>query len=485
MTTLRNHRAKGRGFGRAVCRAGSGLLAVALLCAPMAARGAPPEAQRASHTTPPQWYSPARAISAPRASATGLRPDTAVTTRFAVDGIPVILRHNAANEVVTANLYLLGGARQLTPATAGIEAFLLLASERGTKRFPGAVARQRTARLGSTIGIDPSDDWTAVTLHAIRATFDSTWAIFADRLMAPTLAPEQVALVRDQLITAARQRGTSPDDAATELADSLLYVGQPYAVQSMGTPASLAAITVAQLRQYEAQQMVRSRMLLVVVGNVERAQVERLVHGTLGTLPLGTYHWTPPAAIPVLGGAVAFDNRPLPTNYLLGYAPGPPATSADYSALRVAAAVLSGRLFTEVRSRRNLSYAVESPFVEHGSAVGGLYVTTVDPNAVLRIMHEELTNLQTEQVDAEGLKRLEQQFITEYYLKNETNTNQANELARAELYEGDYRVADQFMARLRRVTPADVQRVARKYLTGFRFAYVGDVNKVDRGLLVF
>ena len=70
----------------------------------------------------------------------------------------------------------------------------------------------------------------------------------------------------------------------------------------------------------------------------------------------------------------------------------------------------------------------------------------------------------------EGLKRLEQQFITEYYLKNETNEDQANVLARAELYEGDYRAADQFMARLRRVTPADVQRVARKYLTGFRFA---------------
>jgi predicted Zn-dependent peptidase len=36
-----------------------------------------------------------------------------------------------------------------------------------------------------------------------------------------------------------------------------------------------------------------------------------------------------------------------------------------------------------------------------------------------------------------------------------------------------------------RVTPADVQRVARKYLTGFRFAYVGDASKVDRRLLVF
>jgi zinc protease len=410
-------------------------------------------------------------------------PDPAATTKFEVAGIPIILRRNPANEVVVANLYLLGGARQLTAQTAGIEAMLLAASERGTRKFPGSVLRQRTARLGSTIGIEASEDWSAIGLHAIRATFDSTWALLADRVMAPTLAPNDVEIVREQMLTAARQRNTDPDDAASELADSLLYRRHPYAIQTTGTEASLSAITPAQLRQYHAQQFVTSRMLLVVVGNVDRPQVERLVRATLGTLPRGNYTWTPPPP-PLDGGrAVAFDNRLLPTNYLLGYVPGPSATSPDYTALRVATAVLSGRLFTEVRSRRNLSYAVESPFLEHAYAVGGLYVTTVDPNAVLRIMRDELNSLQNDQVEADGLKRLEQQFITEYYLKNETNADQANVLARAELYQGDYRAADRFREELRRVTPADVERVARKYLTNFRFAFVGDTTKVDRALL--
>lgn len=410
-------------------------------------------------------------------------PDPATTTKFEVAGIPIILRRNPANEVVVANLYLLGGARQLTPQTAGIEAMLLAASERGTRKFPGSALRQRTARLGSTISIEASEDWSAIGLHAIRATFDSTWALLADRVMAPTLAPSDVEIVREQLLTGARQRNTDPDDAASGLADSLLYRQHPYAIQTTGTEASLSAITPAQLRQYHAQQFVTSRMLLVVVGNVDRPQIERLVRATLGTLPRGNYTWTPPPPPPNGGRALAFDNRPLPTNYLLGYVPGPPATSPDYTALRVATAVLSGRLFTEVRSRRNLSYAVESPFQEHAYAIGGLYVTTVDPNAVLRIMREELNSLQNDQVEADGLKRLEQQFITEYYLKNETNADQANVLARAELYQGDYRAADRFMENLRRVTPADVERAARKYLTNFRFAYVGDTTKVDRALL--
>jgi len=409
--------------------------------------------------------------------------DSTATTRFEVDGIPVILRQNTSNDVVAANLYLLGGTRQLTPQTAGIEAMLLLASERGTKKYPGAAVRQKLARLGSRITLEANDDWSQIGLHAITSGLDSTWSILADRVMAPTLDASDVEVVRDQMITGARQRGEQPDDAATQLADSLLYLGHPYAIPTTGTPASLASFTIPQLRRYHDQQFVTSRMLLVVVGNVDRPHVEKLVHTTLGKLPRGGYKWTPPPPPLAVGRAVAFDDRSLPTNYILGYAPGPAATDPDYTALRIATAVLSGRLFTEVRSRRNLSYAVESPFLERAYGVGGLYVTTVDPNAVLRIMRDELDALQTGQVENEGLKRLEQQFITEYYLKNETNADQADELARAELYEGDYRNAERFMEELHRVTPADVERAAQKYLVNFRFAYVGDTTKVDRRLL--
>src|SRR4051812_17975157 len=108
--------------------------------------------------------SPVRAMPTPQASNIA---DTAITTKFDVNGLTVILRRNTANEVVAANLYLLGGTRQLTEQTAGIEALVLAASERGTKRYPGAAVRQKTAKLGSTIGIEASDDWSAIGLHAI------------------------------------------------------------------------------------------------------------------------------------------------------------------------------------------------------------------------------------------------------------------------------------------------------------------------------
>jgi predicted Zn-dependent peptidase len=201
-------------------------------------------------------------------------------------------------------------------------------------------------------------------------------------------------------------------------------------------------------------------MLLVVVGNVDRPRLERLVASSIATLPKGDYAWKAP---PPLSGrkALAIREVPLPTNYILGYYAGPPAGTDDYNALRLATAVLSGRFFTEIRSKRSLSYAPDAPFVERAISTGGVYVTTVDPNAALQIMQDEIERLQTELIDRDGLDRLVEQFITEYFLKNETNSDQASFLARAAIYQGDYHAAERFVSDLRRISPEDIRRVAR------------------------
>lgn len=399
--------------------------------------------------------------------------DTA-TTSFDVNGLRVIVRRNTANEVVAANVYLLGGVQQLSPATQGIEAMLLRASELGTRRYPGDAARLIPARLGSTIRLEPSADWTLFGCTSVRATFDSTFAVLADRIVEPTLDSAQVELVRSRMMAAAREEMDHPDPLLSQIADSLAYVGHPYSFAPDGTPTSLFSITLGQLRRYQETQMVTSRMLLVVVGNVERTHVDSLVRATLGRLPRGTYTWSPPNLPAALGKAAVIRPAELPTNYILGTYAGPTARDPDYQTLRVAAAVLSGRFFTEIRSQRNLSYEVDAPFFERAIGSGGVYVTTVDPKTTLGLMRTELDRLQRELVDPRGLERLVQQFITDYFLHNETNADQATFLARAQIYQGDYRAASKFVEALRRVKPADVRRVARQYMHDFRFVYLGN-----------
>jgi zinc protease len=110
-------------------------------------------------------------------------------------------------------------------------------------------------------------------------------------------------------------------------------------------------------------------------------------------------------------------------------------------------------------------------------------VTTVSPDTTLKLMRLFVDELQQRMLTPEGLKRLEVAFITDYFLQNETNASQADFLARAQLYQGDYHRAMTFMDELRAVTPEAVQSAARQYIKNVRFAYVGDTTRVDSRLL--
>ena len=411
-------------------------------------------------------------------SAQAQRLADSATTSFEVNGLRVIHRRVTANEVVAANLYLLGGVSAVPAAKAGLELLLLEASERGTKKYPREILERKMARLGSAIVASPSIDWTMVGVRSTVTAFDSTFAIFADRIMQPRLDSGEVETVRSTIISGVRQRGDDPEALLNSFSDSVAFAGHPYGNSPLGTEATLRGLMLADLRAWQKTQMVTSRMLLVVVGDVPRAKLESMIRSTLGTLPRGEYKWAPPLVPAARASSLHTIARALPTNYLQGYWIGPRADSKDYQPMRIAMAALGGRLFTEVRVKRNLTYAVNAPFVDRAVTAPGLYVTTTAPDSVLGIMRREVDAMKRGFIDPEGLRLLVQQFITEFFLDNETNSDQATFLARSQLYRGDYKLAGGFVDELRKVTPEDIQRVARQYLTGITMAYIGDPRKI-------
>ncbi len=421
------------------------------------------------------WSAPAASAQdqiSPRAADTS-------TVMYDIGGIRVIHRPSDT-EIVVANLYLLGGVRQVTFANAGIEPFLLQITERGTRTYPRERLRRDMARLGTAITIDATKDWTQFGLRATRGTFDSTWAILSSRLMEPTLESSQVELVRRQLLLGVSQRQDSPDALLEYLADSVAYAGHAYAVSEVGTSESLGRISEADLRAYHKTQFVKSRMLLVVVGGITREKLESVVTRTIAKLPAGDYVWSAPDTLPRRKAAAFVVSRSLPTNYIMGRYAGPRAGTRDYYALQLASAVYSGQLFSEIRSRRNLTYAVDAPFIDRAVSGGGMYVTTVSPQLTIDIMRQQLATMRTGTVDAAALNRLVQQFLTQFFLENETNTEQADFLTKSFLYEGDIRAVGRFEQQLRAVTPEDIQRVAQRWIRDVQWVYVGDSSKVPK-----
>jgi zinc protease len=407
--------------------------------------------------------------------------DTTLTNSYLVNGVRVIHRLGAANLVVV-NLYLLGGVRNATAETAGTEPFYLAVSEQGTARYAKDALRRAMARTGSATTLDASDDWTMFGIRTTTEVLDSVWSVFTDRLLNPRLDPAEIDFIRNQALSGLRQVNEHPDPLLARAVDSIAFRGHAYGLAPTGTATSLRAITRESLLQWKRDQLVQSRMLVVVVGSISRAKVEQMVSSALGRLPVGTYAWTMPDTLPARPASLTVIPRTLPTNYLSGNYRGPRANDKDAPALRVAAAVLSGQMFSEIRSKANLTYSAAAPYNDHALASGGLYVTTTMPDSALKIVRDQIRLMQEITIPTGALAPLIQQFLTEYFLDNETSTAQADFLARSQLYKGDWRAAERFIADLHAVTGDDVRRVARRYLRDVQWVYVGDPAKITRRL---
>src|SRR5437667_12746321 len=130
------------------------------------------------------------------------------------------------------------------------------------------------------------------------------------------------------------------------------------------------------MRAYARDQMITSRMLLVIVGNVERAHAESLVTATLGQLPHGDYHWVLPPPAPKIPARWLVEHRLIPTKYILAYFTGPPPTERSYWSFRVATALLSSQLHYVIRTQRRLSCDVYEPVIAPPLPIGGALAGT-------------------------------------------------------------------------------------------------------------
>jgi len=80
------------------------------------------------------------------------------------------------------------------------------------------------------------------------------------------------------------------------------------------------------------------------------------------------------------------------------------------------------------------------------------------------------------------LQETRNDYVTAYWVGQETNLGQATQLGTYELTGGGWRNALTLVDRVKAVTPADIQRVANRYFRNARFVVVGDPKKVDRTL---
>jgi predicted Zn-dependent peptidase len=405
------------------------------------------------------------------------------TEAFDVDGLHVILRKNTSSEVVNARAIIKGGLAASGPEHAGMELLMLNVSEKQSANYPKEKMARELTRLGAQVNESATADDSTFTLTALQRNFADSMRIFLDALVRPVFTESEVALARERRLTELRQEEQNPDSFLVRLALQNEYRNHPYGADPLGTPELVKSVTAQQLRELHAS-LDRSRILLVVVGNVTRQELEALLRPAVKDLP--SHDWHAPQLPPIPDADRArstFYMKDLPTVYVTGFFPAPGLGSDDYPAAMVAMNVLSHRLFEEIRTKRNLSYAPYSGLRESALSLGQLYVTTPDPNAALKVMRDEIEKMRTTPVSETELKDQVRQMKTGLLANMQASADIAAILGDWELLGGGWQNFDLFLHKLDDVTPEQVRKAMDRYARKVDFALLGNVNGVDRALV--
>ena len=401
---------------------------------------------------------------------------------FAVSGIRVIYKPIAANEVIAVRLYLTGGSANLTPETAGIERFIADVAPRGTDNYTKDELATRLASTGTRINAQATFDFTVATLQAVADHWDTAWDLFTQVVLHPTFPEAEVELARQQIVNQLRSRQDNPDTYLNLLANDLFYSGHAYTNDPTGAVEAVEGLTREDLMRWHRERMTKENLLFVVVGHVSREDLAEKIASAFGTLPAEGGTSRVVSSVEAGPADLEIVERELPTNYIRGQFSTPAPGHPDYPAMRVATDILRDRLFEEVRTKRNLSYAVTARLSSRQANYGMIYVTAVEPDTTLKVMLHEVDRMAHEPVSPERLRENISEFVTRYWIGQETNMGQAASLGSSELVAGSWEHAIQFAEAVQEVTPQDVQRVASEYINNIHFVVLGDPSKIDRTL---
>src|SRR5690554_39177 len=180
------------------------------------------------------------------------------------------------------------------------------------------------------------------------------------------------------------------------------------------------------------------------------------------------------------GAVEVMERTEIPTNYIAGYFSAPAPGDADYAPMVLATQILRDRLFEEVRTRRNLSYAVYSAIATRRANTGVLYVTATKPAETLEVMYNTIDEVVNGAITQEDVENEIRTYLTRYYMALQSFDAQASLLARWELLTGERVNADRFIDELRAVTPEQVSDVLNRYLRNIQFGVLGHPEQIDR-----
>lgn len=389
------------------------------------------------------------------------------------NGLRVLLLEDRRSPIASVQLWYRVGSRNERPGATGIAHFLEHMMFKGTHRYGPRQFARLIEQNGGQDNAFTSQDLTSYFVNIAADKVGLVLELEADRMRNLLLDPKEINAEREVVIEERRTRTEDdPGGFLGEEVGSLAFKAHPYGAPIIGWMEDLKRITPAEIRGFYDAHYVPNNATLVVVGDIEAAAVLDQVKRQFGAIARGAD--PPPVLVtePVQNGerrVVIRKQAKLPIVYLAWHVPS--QQSPDAPALEMLSVILSGgrasRLYRSLVYDRRLALEAggDYSYFSFDPNLFWFWATPMPgqtPETLEKALLDEMERLRSEPVTDEELARARNQVEASFVFQLDSVYRRAALLARFEMI-GGYRLLDSYVDRMRVVTAADVQRVARTY----------------------
>ncbi len=392
-------------------------------------------------------------------------------------GLRVVTEAVPSVRSVTFGVWVGVGSRDESVRQAGCSHDLEHLLFKGTQRRSALDISSTIDALGGEMNAFTAKEYTCFYARVLDADLPVAVDVVCDMITSAVVLASDVDNERGVILEEIAMSDDDPSDLVHDSFAQAVFGDTPLGRPILGTSESIEGLSRTTINSYYRRHYRPENMVVAAAGNLDHAEVVRLVKRAFGAVgALADVSAAPVEAR--IGGrqrlsrpGVHVEQRATEqANFVLGM-PGMSRVDDRRFALGVLNAVLGGgmssRLFQEVREKRGLAYSVYSYNAQYAdTGLFGVYAGCQPDKVdeVLALCRGELDKVVERGITADELVRGRGQLRGALVLGLEDTGSRMSRIGKSELVYGELLGVNAILARIDAVTLDDVRQVAAEVL---------------------
>ncbi len=395
-------------------------------------------------------------------------------TRFVLkNGMVIYLMEDHELPLVSGVAYIRGGATAEPANKVGMMSiYSQVWRTGGTKDMTGDQMDEFLEARAAKIETDAGNESTSIGFDCLKGDFNDVFKMFVDLMQNPDFRQDKIDLAKSYMNTAISRRNDSSGQIVSREAGFLAYgKNNPY-VREMEY-STVAAVTRQDLVNWHKDHVFPNDIMLGISGDFDTKQMEAKLEEAFGGWAKGPEITQPEVEFhPAKPGIYVVNKADVNQSEIRMVELGIKRSNPDWFAVQVFNEVFGGgfssRLFNDLRTKQGLAYSVGGGIgssMDHpGITQLGIGTKSESTIPAIKGLWAEIGDLKTNPPTEAELKRAKDTILNGFIFNYNTPDKVLREKMTLERYGYPADFLEKFQSHVEKVTTADLERVALKYL---------------------